>query len=57
MQWTVRLEARTDRGELETTELVTFSRPAVAAMLADLGLALAEMKAILAKLQRIMVQS
>ncbi len=57
MQWTVRLEARTDRGEAETTELVTFSRPVVAGTLADLGLALAEAKAILAKLQRIMVQS
>jgi hypothetical protein len=57
MQWTVRLEARTDRGEVETTELVTIRRPAVAGTFADLGLALAEAKAVLAKLQRIMVQS
>ena len=57
MQWTVRLEARVDRGEVEATELVTPSRPAVAGTLADLGLALAEAKAVLAKLQRIMVQS
>ncbi len=29
MQWTVRLEARASGGEVTTTELVTFSRPAV----------------------------
>jgi hypothetical protein len=57
MQWTVRLEARTERGEAEITELVTFSRPVVEGTLADLGLALAEAKAVLAKLQGIMVQS
>ena len=57
MQWTVRLETRTDGGEAETTELVTFSWPVVAGTLADLGLALAEAKAVLAKLQGIMVQS
>ncbi|HEX8569097.1 MAG TPA: ISKra4 family transposase, partial [Caulobacteraceae bacterium] len=57
MQWTVRLEARTDQGEAEITELVTFSRPVVAGTLADLGLALSEAKAVLAKLQGIMVQS
>ena len=57
MQWTVRLEARTDQGKTEITELVTFSRPVVEGTLADLGLALAEAKAILAKLQGIMVQS
>ena len=44
MQWTVRLEARTDQGEAEVTELVTFSRPVVEGTLADLGLALAEAK-------------
>ena len=57
MQWTVRLEARTDQGEAEITELVTFSRLVVAGTLADLGLALAEAKVVLAKLQGIMVQS
>jgi hypothetical protein len=57
MQWTVRLEARTDQGEAEITELVTFSRPVVAGTLADLGLALSEAKAVLAKLQGNMVQS
>ena len=57
MQWTVRLEARTDQGEVETTELVTFNRPVVDGTLAALGLALSEAKAVLAKLQVIMVQS
>ena len=57
MQWTVRLETRTDGGEAEITELVTFSRSVVAGTLADLGLALAEAKVVLAKLQGIMVQS
>ena len=57
MRWTVRLEARTDTGEVETTELVTIGRPVVGGMLAELGLALSEAKAVLAKLQASMVQS
>jgi hypothetical protein len=57
MQWTVRLEARTDRGVVKRTELVTFNRPVVDGTLADLGLALSEAKAVLAKLQASMVQS
>lgn len=50
MRWTVRLEARTDTGEGETAELVTLSRPVVDGTLAELGLALPEAKATLAKL-------
>ncbi len=57
MQWTVRLEARTDQGEVKTTELVTFDRPVLDGTLADLGLALSEAKAVLATLQASMVQS
>jgi hypothetical protein len=57
MRWTVRLEARTDQGEVATTELVTIERPVVNGTLVGLGLALAEAKAILAKLQGSMVQS
>ena len=57
MQWTVRLEARTDTGEVETTELVTVNRLVVGGTLAELGLALSEAKAVLAKLQATMVQS
>ena len=51
MQWTVRLEARTSAGEVKTTELVTFSRPAMISALAEIGLMLAETKTLLAKLQ------
>ena len=51
MQWTVRLEARTDKGEVKTAELVTFRRPARARTLAEIGLTLAEAKALLTKLQ------
>jgi len=47
MRWTVRLEARTDQGEVETTELATFSRPAIVDTLAEIGLTLAEAKALL----------
>jgi len=55
MQWTVRLEARTSEGEVRTTELVTFSRPGVVSTLAEIGLMLAETKALLAKLQASML--
>ncbi len=51
MQWTVRLGARTSAGEVETTELVTFSRPGVVGTLAEIGLVLSETKALLARLQ------
>ena len=49
MQWTVRLDARTSVGEVKTTELVTFSRPAVVGTLADIGLMFAETKTLLRK--------
>jgi len=55
MQWTVRLEARTSAGEVETTELVTFSRPGVVSTLAEIGLLLVETKTLLARLQASML--
>ena len=55
MQWTVRLEARTSAGEVTTTELATFSRPAMVSSLSEIGLVLAETKALLAKLQASML--
>jgi len=55
MQWTVRLEARTSAGEVETTELVTFSRPGVVGTLAEIGLLLVETKTLLARLQASML--
>ncbi len=51
MQWTVRLETTTSSGEVKTTELVTFSRPAMVSTLAEIGLVLDETKTLLAKLQ------
>ena len=51
MHWTVRLEARTNAGEVNTTELVTFSRPGAASTLGDIGLVLSETKTLLAKVQ------
>jgi hypothetical protein len=57
MRWTVRLEARTDQGEVTVTELATLSRPVMGGTLADIGLALSEAKAVLARLQESMVQS
>ena len=55
MQWTVQLEARTDQGVVTTTELLTFRRPAMAGTLAEVGLMLAEAKALLARLQASML--
>jgi len=55
MQWTVRLEARTSQGEVKTTELVTFSRPAMISKLAEIGLLLDESKTLLARLQASML--
>ena len=55
MQWTVRLEMTTSAGEVKSTELVTLSRPAMVSTLAEVGLVLAETKALLAKLQASML--
>ena len=57
MRWTVRLEARTSRGEVTVTELATLSRPVMGGTLADIGLVLSEAKAVLVRLQESMVQS
>jgi len=51
MQWTVRLETTTSAGEVKTTDLVTFSRPAMVSTLAEIGLVLDETKTLLAQLQ------
>ncbi len=42
MQWTMQLEAKTEQGAVTTTELLTFSRPAMAGTLAEVGFMLAE---------------
>ena len=55
IRWTVRLEATTSAGEVKSTELVTFSRPAVVSTLAEIGLMLDETKTLLARLQASML--
>jgi hypothetical protein len=55
MEWTVRLATTTSAGKVTTTELVTFSRPAVVSTLAEVGLVLDETKTLLARLQASML--
>ncbi len=55
MRWTVRLEAGTSQGEVKTTELVTFSRPAMISALAEVNLMLAESRTLVARLQASML--
>src|SRR3712207_4665734 len=50
MEWTVRLEVKTGGGEVESLALATITRPAAAGA-AEVGLGLAEAKALLAGLQ------
>ena len=57
MRWTLRLEARADAGDVETTELATITRPTMASTLAEIGLMLAEAKGLLVSLQASMVRS
>ncbi len=56
MEWTIRLEAKTGWGEMETVELVTITRPVLAATADDVGLSLAEAKSLIARLQDAMVR-
>jgi hypothetical protein len=57
MEWTIRLEVRTGRGEVESLALATITRPAAMAAAAEVGLRLAEGKALLARLQAEMVRT
>src|SRR5271165_6089005 len=56
MEWTIWLEAKTGRGEVETVKLVSITRPVLAATADDVGLSLAETKPLLARLQEAMVR-
>ncbi|SRR6266851_4024981 len=56
MEWTIRLEAKTGWGEVETVELVSITRPVLAATADDVGLSLEEAKSVLARLQETMVR-
>src|SRR3712207_6688607 len=58
MEWTIRLQVKTGRGEVERIDLATITRPAVAtATAAEVGLRLAEAKTLLAGLQASMVRT
>ena len=56
MEWTIRLEVKTGGGEVESLALATITRPAAVAAAAEVGLSLAEAKALLAGLQASMVR-
>jgi hypothetical protein len=56
MEWTVRLEAMTGWGEVETVEVVSIARPVLAATADNVGLSLAEAKSLLTRLQEAMVR-
>jgi hypothetical protein len=56
VEWTIRLGAKTGWGEVETVELVSITRPVLAATADDVGLSLAEAKSLLARLQEAMVR-
>jgi hypothetical protein len=55
MEWRIKLEAKTGWGEVTEVEIATLSRRAMSATDEDIGLSLAESKAILASLQQAMV--
>ena len=55
MEWRIKLEAKTCFGEIHEVEIATLSRRTVSATDEDIGLSLAESKAILAALQHAIV--
>src|SRR3712207_6286997 len=57
MEWTIRLEVKTGRGEEESLTLATITRPAAVAAATEVGLSLSEAKALLATLQASMVRT
>jgi hypothetical protein len=57
MQWTISLEARTGWGETQTYDIGTISRRVTGLGADEVGLLLDEAKAVLAELQRRIVQS
>lgn len=55
MEWRIKLEAKTGWGEVTEVEIASLSRRTIAANDEDIGLSLAEGKAILAALQQVIV--
>jgi hypothetical protein len=56
MEWTIRLEARTGWGEVQTYEIGRLARRVTGLSAGDVGLSLEETKTLLAELQRRIVQ-
>ncbi len=57
MDWTIKLEARSGWGEVETIEVARFERRVVGLTAEEVGLSLAEGKKLLSELQRLMLQT
>ena len=57
MQWTIRLEAKTSWGEVQTFEIGRLERRVVGLAMHEIGLMLEEAKTLLAELQRRIVQT
>ena len=57
MQWTIKLEASTEWGEAQTFEIGRLTRRMAGVTSHEVGLTLDEAKALLAELQRRVVQS
>jgi hypothetical protein len=57
MEWTIKLEARSGRGEVETIEVSRLKRRLVGLTADEVGLTLAEGKDLLSELQRLVLQT
>ena len=56
MERAIRLEAKTDWGEVEAVKLISITRPVFAATADDVGLSLAAAESLLSRLQEAMVR-
>jgi hypothetical protein len=57
MEWTIKLEARTGWGEVQTFEIGKLSRRVAGLATDEVGLLLDEVKVLLAELRRCLIQS
>ena len=57
MEWTIKLEARTGWGEVETIEVGRLERRVIGLTADEVGLTLAEGKDLLSELQRLVLQT
>ncbi len=56
MKWTIRVVSESGRGEVQTVDLMAINRPGLALSSEEVGLAIAESKELLHRLQQQMVQ-